>query len=302
MTRLPSALLPPGLAPERIACCLGLVSDTHMPERRAALPPALFAALQGVDLVLHAGDVGELWVLDQLSTLAPVVAVHGNDDTADAQRELPYQQLVAVAGQRVLLCHTHEPDPTAERAQRAGDAWEPKLARRAAQARRAGARVLVFGHTHIPLARWHDDVLLVNPGALASPNGTTRQVRQTVALLCVTQDGAVQASHVDPGQPDRRTEPLIHWEAGFQAALRQVSATILSPELAAVWPGLVEQLRRVAPEAGRAALLRLGRRCWDGEQETIGLDDVLAELRAAADLPPEAREQLVAMLLNAERS
>ncbi|MBC8074637.1 MAG: hypothetical protein H7Y32_01055, partial [Chloroflexales bacterium] len=52
-----------------VVACIGLVSDTHMPQRCAALPPALFAALRGVDLLLHAGDVGELWVLDQLSAL-----------------------------------------------------------------------------------------------------------------------------------------------------------------------------------------------------------------------------------------
>ena len=54
---------------------IGLVSDTHMPERCDALPASLCAALGGVDLLLHAGDVGELLVLDRLSAIAPVVAV-----------------------------------------------------------------------------------------------------------------------------------------------------------------------------------------------------------------------------------
>jgi putative phosphoesterase len=65
---------PPG---EAIVARIGLISDTHMPQRCAALPDAVFDALKGVDLILHAGDVGELWVLDHLSTIAPVVAVHG---------------------------------------------------------------------------------------------------------------------------------------------------------------------------------------------------------------------------------
>src|SRR5262247_251704 len=131
--------LPPELPTERVAARIGLVSDTHMPERCAALPPSLFDVLQGVELVLHAGDVGELWVLDQLSALAPVVAVHGNDDTADAQRELPYQQVVAVAGQRIVLTHAHYPDRAQELGSRRDDAWGPKLERRAAFGRRAGA-------------------------------------------------------------------------------------------------------------------------------------------------------------------
>jgi hypothetical protein len=59
--------LPPGIPAAQIACCIGLLSDTHMPERCVALPPALDAVLHGVDLLLHAGDVGELWVLDRLT-------------------------------------------------------------------------------------------------------------------------------------------------------------------------------------------------------------------------------------------
>ena len=71
---------------------------------------AVFAVLRGVDVVLHAGDVGELWALDRLSAIAPVIAVHGNDETADAQQELPYQQLVVAGGARILLTHAHYPD------------------------------------------------------------------------------------------------------------------------------------------------------------------------------------------------
>ena len=60
---------------------IGLISDTHMPERWPRLPSCIFSLFDGVDLILHAGDVGELWVLDELSLIAPVIAVHGNDDT-----------------------------------------------------------------------------------------------------------------------------------------------------------------------------------------------------------------------------
>lgn len=149
---------------------IGLLADTHMPDRLAVLPEALEVAFAGVDLILHAGDVGTLSVLDALSRLAPVVAVHGNDDTAEAQRELPYQQLLSVAGLRLLLTHAHYPDRGEELASRTTDAWAPKLERRAAMGRRAGATVVIFGHTHIPMALPWGDLLLVNPGALAPGN------------------------------------------------------------------------------------------------------------------------------------
>jgi hypothetical protein len=101
--------LPPDVGPETIMACVGLIADTHMPDRLAELPRAIFDVLRGVDLLLHAGDVGELRVLDELSVIAPLVAVHGNDETAEAQRELPYQQVIAIAGQRIVLTHAHYP-------------------------------------------------------------------------------------------------------------------------------------------------------------------------------------------------
>lgn len=215
---------PPDMPADRIAARIGLVSDTHMPARCATLPDAIFEALRGVDLLLHAGDVGELWVLDRLSTIAPVIAVHGNDETAEARRELPYQQVIVAGGARILLTHAHYPDRAEEMDARKGDAWEPKLARRAAMGRSAGAQVIVFGHTHIPMAVEHDGVLLVNPGAIASPNFTSRQRVQCVAILTIRDDGAPFVTHVDLAHPDEAFAPRIDWQAGFRAAHARFTA------------------------------------------------------------------------------
>ena len=218
--------LPSELPADRVAARIGLISDTHMPARCAALPSAIFDVLRGVDVVLHAGDVGELWVLDRLSAIAPVVAVHGNDETADAQRELPYQQIVVAGGVRILLTHAHYPDRTVEMASRTDDAWQPKLARRASMGACAGARIVVFGHTHISMAVEHDGVLLVNPGAIASPNPTTRQRIQTVAILFIRDDGAPFVTHVDLAYPDQPFAPRIDWQAGFRAAHERFTAPL----------------------------------------------------------------------------
>lgn len=120
-----SSFLPPTLPAERVRACVGLISDTHMPQRLAALPSAVFSVFQGVDLLLHAGDVGNLAVLDQLSTIAPVIAVHGNDDTPEAQTALPYQQVITVHGQRILLWHSHFPDRVDELYSRRHDEFTP---------------------------------------------------------------------------------------------------------------------------------------------------------------------------------
>jgi putative phosphoesterase len=233
MTESPLRFLPRDLEPGRVAACLGLVSDTHLPERLDALPHAVFDVLSGVDLVLHAGDVGDLRVLDELSVVAPVIAVHGNDDTAEAQRELPYQQVVVVAGTRLLLTHAHYPDRAEELASRTNDAWEPKLARRAAMGHSADAKVVVFGHTHVPLAQVFENVVLINPGALAAPNNATRQTVQTVALLFVHDDGTASVTHIDLAQPDEAFLPRLDLTRGFAAAHARFTAPLIPQKQAA---------------------------------------------------------------------
>jgi uncharacterized protein len=287
--------LPPEFPAERVAARIGLVSDTHMPDRCAALPPALFDVLQGVDLLLHAGDVGELWVLDQLAALAPVVAVHGNDDTEDAQRELPYQQMIAVAGQRIVLTHAHYPNRAEELESRRDDAWGPKLERRAAFGRRAGASIVVFGHTHVPMARRYDEILLVNPGAIASPNYITRQTLRSVALLFIRDDGGPFVAHVDLAAPEQAFEPQVDWAAGFRATHDRCSESILAPELLDDWAYLEEHVRPLVPAISRPSLRvvmrHLQHSCWSGERAAITRADLLAAVRAA-ELPAEVRAQI----------
>ena len=82
---------------------LGLISDTHMMQRLFSLPEKVLDVFEDVDLIMHAGDVGSLSVLDALSKNVSVIAVHGNDDEDTKQQELPQQQVVSVLGQRILL-------------------------------------------------------------------------------------------------------------------------------------------------------------------------------------------------------
>lgn len=281
--------LPVELPPERVVAAVGLVSDTHLPERCEALPEALFTVLAGADLILHAGDVGELRVLDALSAIAPVVAVHGNDDTVEAQRELPYQQVVTVAGQRIVLCHTHHPDREAEMAQRRDDAWEPKLSQRATLGHRAGATAVVWGHAHIPLACRHEGVHLVNPGAIASPNAVTRQACRTVGLLFLRDDGLPCSVHVDLAAPGGPFDPRIDLGAGFRAAAARFTMSILAPDLAASWPELQARAGALAPEIFRDAVVRAARPCWRGERGAITRADLLAALPGDAGATGEVR-------------
>jgi hypothetical protein len=206
--------------------------------------------------------------------------------------------VLAVAGQRIVLTHAHYLNRAQELEARKNDAWGPKLERRAAFGKRAGASIVVFGHTHVPMALRQGDLLLVNPGAIAAPNYVTRQRIQSAALLFIRDDGALAVVHVDLAAPGRQFVPQIDWPAGFAAAHRQFTASLMTPDLEAIWHQL-DQLGRSLDEDVRAQLRagmrRILERCWAGEQQLISRADILAEGRAA-ELPGDLRARIEAML------
>ena len=279
-----------------MAACLGLISDTHYPERLDRLPEAVFEVFSGVDLILHAGDIGALSVLDELGAIAPVVAVHGNDERlAETQRELPYQQVLAIAGQRIVLSHTHHPDFMQEMESRKSDAWGPKLAHRAAFGHRAGAGILVYGHTHIPTDVTIQSVRLINPGALASGNFAYRQTPKTVALLYLMAGGASEIVHVDLAHPEVPFTFTIDWSAGFSAAADYYRSPILDGGARSVYERLREAARVRGPEtldAARDAMRHACMPCWTGERDVISTDDILHAIERAPELTAEQRTLL----------
>ncbi|MEK6698468.1 MAG: metallophosphoesterase family protein, partial [Nitrospirota bacterium] len=82
---------------------VGVLSDTHIPVTVKSLPPAIFDIFKDVDLILHAGDVVELSVLDELRAIAPVEAVAGNMDPLETQQALPAKKIIQIGKYRVGL-------------------------------------------------------------------------------------------------------------------------------------------------------------------------------------------------------
>lgn len=149
---------------------VAIVSDTHMPARASKLPEALKQGLAQADLILHAGDWTSQDVYEMLSAYAPVEGIAGNNDGLDIVRSLGYRKIVTVAGRRVGLVHGHGRSGTTE--SRAVEAF-------------AGEQVdvIVFGHSHSPLYREHNGVILMNPG---SPTDKRRQPLFSYGLMDFT--------------------------------------------------------------------------------------------------------------------
>ena len=122
---------------------LGLISDTH-----GLMRPGVHAALAGVELILHAGDVGGSEILDELSLIAPVRAVTGNTDVP-GEPGLLEEITLEIDSLRVHVSHGHE----------VGSPTPAKLAAR------YNADVVVYGHTHQQLVTRLDGRLFINPGA-----------------------------------------------------------------------------------------------------------------------------------------
>jgi putative phosphoesterase len=140
------------------ALTVGVVSDTHGLVRDEAL-----RALEGSEVILHAGDVGAPEVLDALGRIAPVIAVRGNVD-GGGLRLLPERRSLDLGGVPVLLLHDR------------------------ALAGSVSETVVVFGHSHQPLAERRDGVLWFNPGSCGP-----RRFKLPVSLgRLVIEDGRVK--------------------------------------------------------------------------------------------------------------
>jgi uncharacterized protein len=243
----------------QIIASIGLISDTHYQDRLFNLPPGLADVWTNIDLILHAGDIGDLSVLDLLSKFAPVMAVHGNDEPDNVLKELPYQQIVAISGFGILLWHSHYPDPEEEKSKRKG-AWGSKLERIAVRGCEVNAKIVVFGHTHVPMIYRQGDMLLINPGALSSGSYFTRQLVASVGRLQILANGELEVALFDVATGRVREFKVANPAEEFNLLADQYQEWIVEPDLI---PD-VGALRRLTYENVRAIvheLVPLYKRC-----------------------------------------
>ncbi len=177
---------------------IGLISDTHIPEACDRLPSAVFEALRGVDLVMHAGDVYVNRVLDELARIAPVIAALGNGDEGQGGHRFVLEpdarvrvaHLLEVEGVRVGLAHAlPTPDETSER-----------VFHDAMRAHFGGAvDVLVMGHSHVEGVVRFGATLVVNPGSATLPHNLV-DVPGTVGVLEIGPGGKISAEIIRLGE------------------------------------------------------------------------------------------------------
>ena len=152
---------------------IGIISDTH-----GLLRAQVFEAFEGVEYVLHAGDVGDPDILTALAAIAPVTAVWGNVDEWDIRDHVPEVARLELGGVRIAVVHGMQ----------FGSPTPQKVA-----AAYPDAGLVVFGHSHRPLIQQVGPTLAVNPGS-AGPRRFKDPV--TVALADV-QGGKVHAELIE---------------------------------------------------------------------------------------------------------
>ena len=145
---------------------VGLISDTH-----GLLRPEAMAALTGADYIIHAGDVGDASILEQLSTIAPVTAVRGNNDKGAWASGVSETEVVRVGAAIIYVIHDVKAldlDPAA-----------------------AGFHAVIAGHSHRPSIKLREGVLFINPGS-AGP----RRFKLPVSVGWLTVSGTSIKPHI----------------------------------------------------------------------------------------------------------
>ena len=156
----------------KVTKTVGLISDTHVPKRAMCIPKRVFEIFENVDYIIHAGDLVELAVVDELETIAPVLAVHGNMDGLEAANALPRFNSLKIFDWKIGV--THDQNNLFGLNKPNENATEKEF------------DVFVYGHTHVADIKWEGKILYINPGSPTDPPSVL--VKPSVGLLKITKE------------------------------------------------------------------------------------------------------------------
>lgn len=152
---------------------IGLISDTHIPVKAEKIPRKVHEVFDKVDFIVHAGDLVQLQVIDELEQIAPVLAVYGNMDEPKVRNTLAKLSSAKIFNWKIGVVHN---PGTPFRAGKMCDI-----------ASQNSFNVLVYGHTHNASIKWIENNLFINPGSPTNPIPTFI-TKPTVALLRITPE------------------------------------------------------------------------------------------------------------------
>ncbi len=132
---------------------IGVISDTHIPERAKVIPQAILEDFKNVDMIIHVGDLVELSVMDKLSAVCKnVLAVYGNMDPYEVRKKLPEREIIKIGKYKIGIMH--------------GNGVPFRLIEFLRQAfKNDEVDLIIFGHSHKPLFEKNGDILFFNPGS-----------------------------------------------------------------------------------------------------------------------------------------
>lgn len=158
---------------------LAIISDTHLPRGSRAIPETCLQRCREADMILHAGDIIDVPVLEELRALGPPVhAIHGNIDSAAVRALLPARLELDLEGVRIGMVHA--PGPAIDRLQVLRLAF-PRC------------DAVVFGHTHLPQHEERDGFQIFNPG---SPTDRRRAPAHTMGIATIAGGRVAFELHV----------------------------------------------------------------------------------------------------------
>ena len=158
---------------------IGVIADTH-----GYLDPAVSNIFEGVDLILHAGDIGDIAVVRGLEALAPIRAIRGNHEPPDVVERFSRQEVLEIQERKVMLAHGFI-STSLESARMIFPEFFDRI-------RDEEIDLFVFGHTHMPYSRKMDSTLYFNPGYA----GPERDIRPAHVGLLEIDDADIRAWHV----------------------------------------------------------------------------------------------------------
>lgn len=132
---------------------IGVIADTHIPDRAKYIPERILEDFKSADMIIHAGDLVELSVLDKLKSICQnVKAVWGNMDPLEVRGKIPEKEIIEILGFKIAVMHGY--GPSSKVIDRTTETFKGN-----------NVNIIIFGHTHLAMNEKRNDILYFNPGS-----------------------------------------------------------------------------------------------------------------------------------------